>query len=169
MPLTFRSARPDDIDSIVEAYARPHAEGVIHPPDRARVATWLDDKRMRALVVERDAAVAAFVLVLLHETWLCEIANVIASQPRTGAGWFALRETLRYAFEEAKVHRVYLEVVAANAPARALYEAAGFSLEGTWRDGYRREDGTYHDLCAYGLLESEYRTRLVSRESPRPR
>ncbi len=142
---------------------------MIHPPDAAGVATWLDDKRKRALVVERDNAVAAFVLVMLHESWLCEIANLIAAVPRTGAGWFALRETLRYAFDEAKVHRVYLEVIAANAPARRLYETAGLSLEGTWRDGYRREDGTYHDLCAYGLLESEYRTRLASRESPRPR
>jgi RimJ/RimL family protein N-acetyltransferase len=166
MPVTFRAARAADVDSIVDSYARPHAEGMIHRQDAARVASWLDDKRTRTFVVERDAAVAAFVLVVMHETWLCEIANVVSTVPRTGAGWFALRETLRYAFDEAKVHRVYLEVVAANVPARALYEAAGLSLEGTWRDGYRREDGTYHDLCAYGILESEYRTRVDSRESP---
>jgi RimJ/RimL family protein N-acetyltransferase len=169
MPLTFRTARPADVEAIVDAYARPHAEGMIHRQDAARVASWFDDTRTRTFVVERDAAVAAFVLVILHEPWLCEIANVIATVPRTGAGWFGLRETLRYAFDEAKVHRVYLEVVAVNVPARGLYEAAGLSLEGTWRDGYRREDGRYLDLCAYGILESEYRTRADSRESTRSR
>ena len=50
----------------------------------------------------------------------------------------------------------YLEVRASNEIARRLYERAHFVLEGTWRDGFRDHDGSFHDLCAYGLLKSEY-------------
>jgi RimJ/RimL family protein N-acetyltransferase len=62
------------------------------------------------------------------------------------------------AFDDLGAHRVYLEVTADNAAARALYERAGFVLEGTWRDGYRdAATGTFRDLCAYGMLARDRR------------
>ena len=59
-------------------------------------------------------------------------------------------------FETDALHRACLEVRASNEIARRLYERAHFVLEGTWRDGFRDHDGSFHDLCAYGLLKSEY-------------
>ncbi len=82
MPLTFRSARRDDVPAIVDIYARAHVEGNLHVPSSQQIGEWIDDAKSHTFV----------------------------------------------------------------------------ALEGTWRDGYRREDGTYADLCAYGLLESDRRT-----------
>jgi len=62
------------------------------------------------------------------------------------------------AFAVRKVHRLYLEVAANNARARALYERCGFVQEGIWRDGFRSADGIYSDLVAYSMLEREYST-----------
>lgn len=59
--------------------------------------------------------------------------------------------------DEFRVHRVFLEVLASNTGARALYERVGFTSEGCYRDGCRADDGTYHDLVPYGLLASERR------------
>jgi RimJ/RimL family protein N-acetyltransferase len=112
-------------------------------------------------IVERAGEPMGFVLCVVYDGWLVEIRQLLASVPRTGVGTFAMRETLRWAFGEIGAHRAYLDVRESNAPARALYESFGFVLEGTWREGFRAADGTYHDLCAYGLLAREYRALTV--------
>ncbi|MBV9737691.1 MAG: GNAT family N-acetyltransferase [Candidatus Eremiobacteraeota bacterium] len=50
-----------------------------------------------------------------------------------------------------------MEVTADNFAARALYESCGFIHEGTWRDGFPANDGTFKDLAAYGMLAREFR------------
>ncbi|MGP6157567.1 MAG: GNAT family N-acetyltransferase [Vulcanimicrobiaceae bacterium] len=70
-----------------------------------------------------------------------------------------MNEVLRWVFESQRAHKVYLETIASNVPARRLYDNLGFVLEGTWRDGFRGRDGAYHDLCAYGMLAREYALR----------
>jgi diamine N-acetyltransferase len=82
--------------------------------------------------------------------------RLIAIAPQRGIGSWALRRMVERAFDDLGAHRVYLEVTADNAPARALYEREGFVLEATFRDGYRDETtGAYKDLGAYGLLADE--------------
>ncbi|MBD5607077.1 MAG: GNAT family N-acetyltransferase [Candidatus Eremiobacteraeota bacterium] len=157
MPLTFRSARRDDVPAIVEIYARAHVE-LLHAPSAQQLDEWIRDERSGTFVVESDGRIDGFAFAISHDGWLVEIAQIVAREPGAGIGWFALREAVRHAFETSRAHRVYVEVVASNARARRLALGAGFALEGTWRDGYRREDGTYADLCAYGLLESDRRT-----------
>lgn len=158
MPSTFRNARAGDVAAIVALYARPHVTGMLHVPDAAVIEAWTSADHTHAFVVERDGAIAAFALVLQHESWLFELAHVVAAQPGTGAGWFAVRESATFAFA-SHAHRIYLEVIAINARARRVYETVGFALEGTWRHGYRREDGAYLDLCAYGMLATDGRAR----------
>ena len=67
-----------------------------------------------------------------------------------------MTSTLNRFFETNALHRAYLEVRASNGIARRLSERAHVVLEGTWRDGFRDHVGSFHDLCAYGLLKSEY-------------
>ena len=92
----------------------------------------------------------------LEEPWLAEIRTVAAVAPGNGAGAWALRRALAWAFDECGVHKAYLYVTAANARARALYERHGLQLEGTFRDGFRGPGGAYEDLCHYGILDREY-------------
>ena len=89
-----------------------------------------------------------------------EIHRIVAIEPRAGIGRWALREALRWAFDDIGAHRVWLEVTAANSGARRLYEDEGFVHEGTYRDGYRSDIGAYQDLAHYGILKHEWLRRV---------
>ena len=158
MPLTFRRATPDDARTIVGFASLPHARGAMHVPGIVAVASDVVSPNVRAFVVERDGDVVGYVRLVDVDGWLVEFSTLVARETGAGIGWFAMREGLRFAFDALRAHRASLEVVASNARARRLYESFGFVLEGTWRDGFRDEGGAFADLCAYGLLEDEYRT-----------
>lgn len=60
--------------------------------------------------------------------------------------------------DAARVHastlgaeRVFLEVAVGNTPARALYQASGFSEAGRRRDYYARPDGTREDALILSI------------------
>lgn len=74
---------------------------------------------------------------------------------RKGAGRFALERAIEFAFNEANAHRIFLEVLESNAVCRRLVERVGFRAEGVYRDGYRDENGAYHNLVPYGLLNAD--------------
>jgi RimJ/RimL family protein N-acetyltransferase len=68
----------------------------------------------------------------------------------------AMRAMCRYGFEEMRLHRIALTVVAENAGARRVYEKVGFVEEGRMREAFRR-DGKWHDNILMSLLEDELR------------
>ena len=70
----------------------------------------------------------------------------------------ATHETLRYGFEELKLHRIYLTVMADNVPAIRTYEKVGFIKEGIMRDGFLRYDG-YVDIVMMTMLKSDWDNR----------
>ncbi|CAM3870217.1 hypothetical protein ALCH109712_09215 [Alkalicoccus chagannorensis] len=72
-----------------------------------------------------------------------------------GIGTKMLREMLRIAFDELKLHRVGLGVYDFNTPAIACYEKAGFSRDGRLRD-VRKVDGSYWSLIVMSILEHEW-------------
>jgi RimJ/RimL family protein N-acetyltransferase len=95
----------------------------------------------------------------LEEPWLAEVRTLAVARPGCGAGTWALRRALAWAFEERSAHKTFLYVTAANARARALYERHGLVLEGTDREGFRAPDGSFEDLAHYGMLDREYAAR----------
>lgn len=68
-----------------------------------------------------------------------------------GYGSAAARLMIRYAFEELKLHRLFLRVYAENIQAIRSYEKAGFVKE-----AHLREDvcinGKYYDIVLMGIL-----------------
>ena len=73
----------------------------------------------------------------------------------TGLAANATKDVLRYAFEELKLHRVYLNVRADNARARHFYSKVGFVEEGCSRDAIVLVAGGYIDLIWLSLLAEE--------------
>ncbi|MFD8496836.1 GNAT family N-acetyltransferase [Amycolatopsis sp. NPDC059657] len=71
-----------------------------------------------------------------------------------GYGTDALRVACRYAFDQMRLHGVWLVVVAENAGARRVYEKAGFVEEGRQRQRFYR-DGKWHDMVMMSLLGDE--------------
>ena len=78
-----------------------------------------------------------------------------ASARESGFGSEALYLSLKYAFQDLNLERLYLEVYSWNETARAFYEKFGFTLEGTYR-AHVYSDGQFHDVALYGLLRSEF-------------
>lgn len=73
-----------------------------------------------------------------------------------GFGKLMMREVLRIAFEDLKLHRVSLGVFDFNQSAIATYEKVGFVREGLLRDS-RKIGDTYWSLIEMSMLEDEYR------------
>lgn len=143
---------------MVALHAAPHARAFVVPPSEERVRATIDQQdRERRIIVSADGTPVGFWALTVHGGgWLIEFNVLIALAPGRGVGSWGIRRMLARAFDDLGAHRVWLEVTADNAAARRVYEAAGFVLEGVFRDGFRDEHtGTYKDLCAYGLLASD--------------
>jgi RimJ/RimL family protein N-acetyltransferase len=72
-----------------------------------------------------------------------------------GFGTDATRTLLHYAFAEANLHRIELEVFAFNPRGIRVYEKCGFKLEGVRRQALYRE-GQWHDEHVMAILRDEW-------------
>lgn len=68
-----------------------------------------------------------------------------------GCGTWAAREMIRYAFEEERLHKLMLRVLAENAGAIRSYEKAGFEREAYLRDEVFLE-GQYKDVIYMAVI-----------------
>ena len=68
-----------------------------------------------------------------------------------GYGSAAAQLMIQYAFEEMKLHRLFLRVYADNIQAIRSYEKAGFVKEAHLREDVYI-DGKYHDIVLMGIL-----------------
>ena len=57
-----------------------------------------------------------------------------------------------YAFQELKLHKVYLNVLSENVRAQRFYEKCGFIQEGIAKDAVRIKE-SYKSLIWYGIFE----------------
>lgn len=72
-----------------------------------------------------------------------------------GVGQEALRQLLRYGFEELGLHRIYLHVLATNERAIRTYERAGFRREGVLREAALIE-GAWTEVILMAMLRHEH-------------
>ncbi|MGN0377040.1 MAG: UDP-4-amino-4,6-dideoxy-N-acetyl-beta-L-altrosamine N-acetyltransferase [Suilimivivens sp.] len=71
-----------------------------------------------------------------------------------GYGTQAAKLMIRYAFDELKLHKLMLRVLAGNERARRSYEKAGFVQEAYLKDDVYLEEG-YHDVILMALINPE--------------
>jgi putative acetyltransferase len=157
----IRIATGDDATAIAEVLAATATEGLIatEPP----VDVQARASRMRA-EIEGEGLGAMWVLddagrvvgtAGVHETGVAGVLSLgMALLPEArgrGFGRALLETVVRYASDRG-AHKVELEVWPDNAVARALYEAAGFQVEGMRRDHYRRRDGSLRSAVIMARL-----------------
>ncbi len=70
----------------------------------------------------------------------------------------AVREVLRYAFEELKLNRVEATTDSENAASMRVLEKAGFRREGLLRQRHNYKGG-YHDEAYWGILAEDWRRK----------
>lgn len=82
---------------------------------------------------------AEYAIVTRKSTWGKGISNV------------ATKEILKYAFEDLKLHKVYLNVLSNNYRAIKFYEKMGFNYEGEFKH-HIKLDNKYEDLKWFGII-----------------
>jgi len=154
---SIRPTTPADAAFVMELFSLEHVRTFTHGPTSTDdFLRALERGRSENCIVERDGAPFGNLMLDSALDWLAELRVIAVREPRCGAGAFALSWALERAFAEHGVHRFYLEAVASNVGARALYARFGLRAEGCFRDGYRADSGLYEDLVPYALLAHEY-------------
>lgn len=76
---------------------------------------------------------------------------------RRGIGSEAVLAVVRFAFDVLRLHRVQAFPTMDNVASLRLLEKLGFVHEGTNREILLLDDGLYHSVGQYSMLEQEYR------------
>jgi ribosomal-protein-alanine N-acetyltransferase len=85
-----------------------------------------------------------------------EIGFILAEEwQRQGLMREAVREVIRFSFEETNLHRLEARCATENQASRTLLEDCGFQQEGLFRRQLYLKD-RYHDVAFFGLLVVEY-------------
>lgn len=91
----------------------------------------------------------------VHRSAELQIRIGRAEQRGRGLGTHAVRLLLDFAFRDLNLRRVFLHVLAGNAPAIRAYEKAGFTREGVLRRA-AYIDGEYRDVVVMSVLAEEH-------------
>lgn len=155
-----------DTDDVVRWRSAPEILAQMfadEPPTRARHLEWLAGIQARGdrqefVIVERATgrSIGTIGLEIDSRNRRAEFGILIGEPDARGKGY--AREAgeliLRYAFDDLKLHRVYLHVFAENEPAIRLYEALGFSREGTLRQ-HALKRGVFRDVLVMAIVKSD--------------
>ncbi len=159
---SVRAATPADAAFVLELFAREHVRAYTHGPRSIEdYVSSLDRPGKENVIVERDGKPFGNLILGTSLPWMVELQVIAMGESGRGAGRFAMQYVIWRAFDDLKANRIYLEVVAANERARGLYERAGFTAEGYFRQGYCDDDGTFHDLVPYAMLASDPRQSFL--------
>lgn len=82
--------------------------------------------------------------------------KLIASAPKgKGIGFDAVCGTMKYAFEELQLNRLYGGILEYNIPSQRLYKKCGWKDEGIFRQQVFKNN-QYYDEIAVAILRSDY-------------
>ena len=142
-----------DIDHFMGIDASPSAWLWRHVPLGDQSAA-LTDLMITTLVGDPLGLVSLWDRAIPHNA--AELSIWIGAGHRDrGYGSEALRLTLRYAFDDLHLHKVYLRVLEFNHRARRTYEKCGFVVEGVLREEMCIES-VWHSLLYMGVLASDF-------------
>lgn len=84
-----------------------------------------------------------------------ELRRIAVTKKGEGYGRETLTALIKYAFEELKMNRFWLDVYPDNHIGIKLYEGIGMHKDGVLRQNYKSERG-YLDMIIYSILKHEY-------------
>jgi RimJ/RimL family protein N-acetyltransferase len=160
MPVALRPTVPEDLDFVLDTERNPENAQFIVPWSRDQHAQALSDQDLAHRIIEHGSPArrVGFLLLagLTSQHGSLEFRRIIVTVKGHGFGRAAVRAVKRFAFEEQKVHRLWLDVKEFNARARRLYASQGFVEEGVLRDCLKSDSG-FDSLVVMSMLASEYR------------
>jgi putative acetyltransferase len=156
-----RDARAEDAEALARVIAAVAEEGLIATEPPVDVAARAE--RIRE-AIESEGPEAVWVLedegrivgnAGVNETGtpgVLVFGMALLPEARGRGSGRALLEAIVEHARSCGAHKLELEVWPDNAPAIALYESAGFEIEGVRRDHYRRRDGSLRSAILMALL-----------------
>lgn len=73
----------------------------------------------------------------------------------TGAASFAMKEILKYSFNDLKLNKIYLNVLSTNLRAKSFYKKMGFKKEGMFKK-HIKKGKQYIDLEWYAFFKNNF-------------
>jgi L-amino acid N-acyltransferase YncA len=150
--MELRPPAPDDLEALLAFFERiPAAERTFFKEavlDRAAVEAWATGGGRRALACDAGHVVG-YVAVVPLSGWSDHVGEIrlVVDPARRGQG--TGRALARWALLQAidlGLGKLYVEVVAEQEGAVAMFTALGFQAEGLLRDHVRDRDGQLRDL-----------------------
>lgn len=172
----LREWREDDAESLAQAANNPniakYLRNTFPNPYKLEHAIWyINDCIKKAeecrqnqinYAIEVDSQAVGGISVLVKDDvyeksaelgyWLSE------DFWRNGITSGAVREVCRQAFDKFDIVRIFAEPFLHNAGSRAVLEKAGFTYEGTMRNGIYK-NGEIYSYCIYSMLREEFYNR----------
>jgi diamine N-acetyltransferase len=155
--IRLRPTTPEDLDFVLDAEREPENARFILPWMRGQHIRALADPDVAHRIIQLESPRDRIGFVLLlgltspHES--LEFRRIVVTAKGHGIGRAAVRTVKRFAFEEHKAHRLWLDVKEFNAPARHLYASEGFVEEGALRECLRSDSG-FESLVILSMLAS---------------
>ncbi len=156
--LTISKLTPAEVDVLMEIEHDPANSIFIWTNTKEEHEEELNDSNVLTLAVKRksDDYMVGYVIVDLDfdSEWF-EIKRIAFREKGRGYGRETMNALIKYAFEDMKLNKVWLEAYSDNQVGRGLYESLGFHMDGILRQHHREARGIM-DQVQYSMLKGEY-------------
>lgn len=163
----LRALEYDDLPYLQEMINDPEMERMVigwsFPTSSKQQKDWYervvsDKSNLRFAIVYDGRFVGVSTLVKIdwknrsadHGIKLCQ-----GTPKGKGIGTDAVYATMKYAFEELQLNRLYGSILDYNIASQKLYEKCGWKIEGCYRQSVFKNN-SYHDEWPTAILREEY-------------
>ena len=165
--IILRPTTAADLDFVLAAEQTDENAQYVRQWSRDRHLQACDQANERHWIVWDEAAQkpAGYVIVLgIQDPDQCLlIKRIVITEKGKGYGRATLEQVLAKAFLEFAAHRVWLDVMAHNERARALYRSLGLVEEGLLRESVKTSEG-FASMWLMSMLRSEFMARSANLE-----
>lgn len=158
----LRPTMSSDLEFVLSLEQDPANLPFITPWERTQHEAAIRFPDFRHFIVEGGPGLEAVGFVILigckspHQS--LELKRMVVRSKGEGYGRAALRMAKKVAFDDLGAHRLWLDVKAHNARAKALYDSEGFLVEGVLREAVRVAGG-FDSLVVMSMLQPEFAQR----------
>jgi RimJ/RimL family protein N-acetyltransferase len=167
----LRKPEPSDVDALFVQKNDPENQaslgGFTTGYTRADLTRWVErhggakDETLFVIVGEGERVLGHVGLYEIDHRIRSAVFGILLGDKSArgkGIGFACTKWAVDYGFSELNLHRVTLEVLETNTPAKKIYDALGFKVEGRFRHAQYR-GGKYLDVIAMAILEDEWKHR----------
>lgn len=157
MNIRFRPTTANDIAFVVAIESLPDNSMFVTSQSEETHRQYLLNPDVSHWIIENDEKkpLGYIILVGVEQRVVIEFRRIVIVEKGAGIGRTALRWIKHFAFEECKVHRLWLDVVTNNDRACHLYRSEGFLEEGVLRECIKTPSG-WNSLMVMSMLAHEY-------------